>query len=126
MKKYLIQKTIEAEPMLKTAAEARLGHEIDTSKDNLGYLTCDMETLQWSWIPESQFEGKPCETPLEKLEILRKQIASWKNFFATYNKNKSNITPQERNWVYQTNRHVDFFLDTINKIININQIQQSL
>lgn len=125
MKKYLIQKTIEAEPMLKAAAEARLGREIDSErKDNMGYLTCDMETLQWTWVPESKFEGKPCDTPLEKLEALQGQMASWKNFFATYNKNKPNMTLQERNWIYQANRHVDFFMETISKIININQIQQ--
>lgn len=67
MKKYLVQKTLEAEPMLQYEAEARLGREINNqTKDSAGFLVCDMETLKWDWIAESMFNGKPCDTIPEK------------------------------------------------------------
>lgn len=124
MKKYLIQKTIEAEPMLRAAAEARLGYEIDGSiHDNVGYLSCDMEKLKWDWIPESKFDGKPFNTPLEQLMAFGSQLEYWQNYFLTYNKNKTNLTPQERQQIYKINRHMEFFADAVKKVININQIQ---
>lgn len=126
MKKYLIQKTLEAEPMLKTEAEARLGHEIEVPKnDNVGYLYCDMSTLKWVWIPESRFDGKPFNSILEQLMVFDSQLKYWQNFFLTYSKEKGNVAIPERQQIYRINRHLKLFVDAIQKVININQLQKT-
>lgn len=126
MQKYLIQKTIEAEPMLRTEAEARLGREIDAPiRETVGYLSCDMDKLKWDWVPQNNFEGKPFNTPLEQLMVFSSQLEYWQRFFSAYNKNKTNISQQERLQIYKINRHMEFFADAIKKVININQIKQA-
>lgn len=121
MKKYLVQKTLEAEPMLQYEAEARLGREIDNrTKDSAGFLVCDMQTLKWDWIADSMFNGKPCETMTENTFIFQNELSKWKTFFGKYTKEKEGITQTERLHVYQINRHLKALSAITNKILNIN------
>lgn len=121
MKKYLVQKTLEAEPMLQYEAEARLGREINNqTKDSAGFLVCDMETLKWDWIAESMFNGKPCDTISENTYIFQNELNKWRTFFYKYTKEKEHITQAERLQVYQINKHLKALSVAINKIMNIN------
>lgn len=121
MKKYLVQKTLEAEPMLQYEAEARLGREINNqTKDSAGFLVCDMKTLKWDWIAESMFNGKPCDTISENTYIFQNELNKWRTFFYKYTKEKEHITQAERLQVYQINKHLKALSVAINKIMNIN------
>lgn len=126
MKKYLVQKTLEAEVMLQYEAEARLGREVNnTTNDAMGLLVCDLETLQWDWVPESQFRGKPCDTPLENIFIFQSLIDKWKTFFHQYPKNKKGMSQHERLQVYQINKHLKALDAAICKILNLNIINNA-
>lgn len=126
MKKYLVQKTLEAEEMLQFEAEARLGREIDNpSKEYMGFLTCDTATLKWDWIPESQFDGKPCDTPLENVFLFQDFISKWQTFFRKYPKVKERISQDERLQVYQINRHLKAIDTAMQKILNLNIINNT-
>lgn len=126
MRKYLVQKTLEAEPMLQYEAEARLGREIDnTTSDPMGFLVCDLETLQWDWIPESKFQGKPCDTPLENVFLFQNAIDKWKTFFHQYPKNKKDMSQYERLQVYQINKHLKALDAATCKILNQNIINNT-
>jgi hypothetical protein len=128
MKKYLVQNVIEAEPMLKTEAEARLGHEIEGNKKEVeGFLTCDLNKLKWGWVSQNRFRGDPFDTQSEQLMVCYKQLEYWQEFFRTYNKIKSkesNLPQAEQARVYKANRHIKLLLSTIKEIININLIQR--
>ena len=125
MKKFLVQKTIEAEPMLKHEAETKLGKEIGgNKKDSLGFLTCDMNSLQWEWTPQNKFDGVPFDTQMEQLAAFMNQLKYWETFFKKYNKAKINLTKSEQLRVYKANRHIKSLLTTVKEIININLIQQ--
>lgn len=126
MKKYLVQKMLEVEPMLQYEAEARLGREVtNTTHDAMGFLTCDLNTLQWDWIPESQFQGKPCDTLLENTFIFQDMIDKWQTFFHQYPKNNKNISQSERLQIYQINKHLKAIDATICKILNLNIINNA-
>lgn len=127
MKKYLVQKTFEVEPMLQYEAEARLGHEINNpSKEYMGVLTCDTETLKWDWVPETHFRGKPCETPLDNAFLFRDFITQWQTFFRKYPKIKEHLSQNERLQVYQINRHLKAIDTAIQKILNLNIINNTI
>ena len=123
MKKYLIQKEIEAEAMFQFEAEARMGQEIDndTQEDN-GFLTCDMQTLQFDWVRESKFEGRPFDTPTEKMFYLHDKLPIWQAFFRQYTKANKRISQDERLQVYLINRHLKAIDMALNKILNINTL----
>ena len=90
MKKYLVQNVIEAEPMLRSEAEARLGHEVEgNKKETNGFLTCDLNQLKWNWISDKHFRGDPFETQTDQLMVCYKQLEYWQEFFRTYNKTKA-------------------------------------
>ena len=126
MKKYLVKKTLEADPMLQYEAEARLGREIDnTTSDAMGFLVCDLETLKWDWVPESQFKGKPCDSPLENMFLFQNAIDKWKAFFHQYPKNKKGIPQCERLQVYQINKHLKAINAAACKILNLNIINNT-
>lgn len=126
MKKYLMQKTLEAEEMLQFEAEARLGREINNqSKESMGFLTCDTKTLKWDWIPESAFDGKPCDTPSENVFLFKDFINKWQLFFRKYPKIKEHISQDERLQVYQINRHLKAIDTAMSKILNINIINNT-
>lgn len=121
-----MQKTLEAEPMLQYEAEARLGREINnTTNDAMGFLVCDLETLQWDWIPEAHFQGKPCDTTLENTFIFQNMIDKWKTFFHQYPKNKKDISQYERLQVYQINKHLKALDMAVSKILNLNIINNA-
>lgn len=121
MKKYIIQKTIEAEPMFKYEAEARLGHELSGKvKDAMGYLVCDMNGLKWDWVSEEKFSGVPCNTPQEQLMLFLKQLRQWISFFEKYTKIKINVDRQERLWVYNAIKHLKLLNTTLMKLLNKN------
>lgn len=121
-----MQKTLEAEPMLQYEAEARLGREVsNTTNDAMGFLVCDMETLQWDWIPESQFRGKPCDTPLENTFIFQNAIDKWRTFFHQYPKNQKDISQYERLQIYQINKHLKAIDAAVCKILNLNIINNT-
>lgn len=123
MKKYTIQKTIEAEPMFKYEAEARLGHELEgKAEDAAGFLVCDMNGLKWNWVPEEKFTGVPCDTPQEQLMVFLRQLREWTSFFEKYNKIKAGVDKQERLWVYNTVKHLKLLNTTLMKILNKNYI----
>lgn len=125
MKKYLIQKEIEAEPMLQFEAEARLGREIDNkSQEDMGFLTCNMQTLQFDWIRESLFEGKAFDTPNERMFYLYNKLSEWQTFFRQYTKTNTKISQDERLQVYLINRHIKAMLVSLCKILNINTLKE--
>ena len=126
MKKYLMQKTLEAKPMLQFEAEARLGREVNNTNGNpLGFLICDTDTLQWDWIPEEQFHYKPCETIEENTFIFKNEIDKWQTFFHQYSKNKKGISQSERMQVYQINKHLRAIDTAVCKILNENIINNT-
>lgn len=123
MKKYVIQKTIEAEPMFKYEAEARLGRELGGKvKDAMGFLVCDMNGLKWDWVPEEKFGGVPCDTPQEQLMLFLKQLRQWISFFEKYTKIKISVDKQERLWVYNVIKHLKLLNTTLMKLLNKNYI----
>lgn len=118
-----MQKTLEVEPMFQYEAEARLGREINNpSNDAEGFLVCDTETLQWDWMPESLFRGKPCNTATENIFIFRDDINKWKNFFHQYPKENKSISQDERLQIYQINKHLKNIDIALRKILNLNII----
>lgn len=122
-----MQKTLEAEPMLQCEAEAKLGREIvNTSKDDMGFLTCDMETLQWDWVPEASFKGKPCETAMENVFLFQNAISNWATFFRQYTKANKGMSQEERLQVYQINKHLKAIKVVADKILNINIINKNI
>lgn len=122
-----MQKTLEAEPMLQCEAEAKLGREIaNTSKDDMGFLTCDMETLQWDWVPETSFRGKPCETAMENVFLFQGAINDWATFFRQYTKANRGMSQEERLQVYQINKHLKAIKTIADKILNINIINKNI
>lgn len=122
-----MQKTLEAEPMLQYEAEAKLGREIDNASDkDMGFLTCDMETLQWDWVPEASFKGKPCETAMENVFLFQTAINDWTTFFRQYTKNNRGMPQEERLQVYQINRHLKAIKAATDKILNINIINKNI
>jgi hypothetical protein len=126
MKKYLVQKTLEAEEMLQYEAEARLGREINNqTKECMGFLTCNIETLEWDWEPETTFRGKPCDTPLENAFLFQDFVSKWQTFFRKYPKIKENISQDERLQVYQINRHLKAINVAIQKILNCSIINNT-
>lgn len=123
MKKFLVQKTMEAQPMLRAEAEARLGHEVEqTTKDDMGFLVCDMEKLEWSWVPQKKFRGVPYDSTLDKLMLCLDQIKQWQEYFKTYTKEKENLTTSERTKIYQVKRHMKSLAEGVKAITNINLI----
>lgn len=123
MKKYVIQKTIEAEPMFKHEAESKLNKKLECgTDDSVGYLVCDMEKLKWNWIQEEKFEGVPFDTPPEQLLLFLKEIRQWTTFFKKYNREKPNTDRQEQLWVYNVNKHLRLLNDVLMKILNKNYI----
>lgn len=128
MKKYLVQNVIEAEPMLRSEAEARLGHEVGgNKKETNGFLTCDLNQLKWNWISDKRFRGDPFETQTDQLMVCYKQLEYWQEFFRTYNKTKAkegNLSQAEQLRVYKAKRHVKLLMETLKEIININLIQR--
>lgn len=128
MKKYLVQNVIEAEPMLRSEAEARLGHEVGgNKKETNGFLTCDLNQLKWNWISDKRFRGDPFETQTDQLMVCYKQLEYWQEFFRTYNKTKAkegNLPQAEQLRVYKAKRHVKLLMETLKEIININLIQR--
>lgn len=121
-----MQKMLEAEPMLQYEAEARLGREVNnTTKDTMGFLVCDIETLQWNWIPESKFNGKPCDTPIENAFLFQNTIDKWQTFFHQYPKNKKGMSQSERLQIYQINKHLKAIDAAICKILNLNIINNT-
>lgn len=125
MKKYLIQKIVEAEPMLKMEAEARLGREVNgNKKDSLGYLVCGMTDLKWDWVSQRKFHGIAFNTPNDKMIVWLKQLEEWQKFFKDYSKKKERTSNMERIRIYQTNRHIKSLIESVKAIININLIQQ--
>lgn len=126
MKKYLVQKTLEAMPMLQCEAEARLGREVvNKSKSDAGYLICDTNTLQWDWVAEQSFNGQPCDTITENTYIFHNEINKWETFFHKYSKEKEGVSQEERRQVYQINRHLKALDAAIRKILNINIINDT-
>lgn len=108
-------------PMLQYEAEARLGREVNnTSKNATGYLVCDTDTLKWDWIAEQAFKGKPCDTITENTFIFHDEINKWQAFFHKYPKEKDGISQSERLQVYQINRHLKALNAAVQKILNIN------
>lgn len=128
MKKYLVQNVIEAEPMLRSEAEARIGHEVGgNKKETNGFLTCDLNQLKWNWISDKRFRGDPFETQTDQLMVCYKQLEYWQEFFRTYNKTKAkegNLSQAEQLRVYKAKRHVKLLIETLKEIININLIQR--
>lgn len=128
MKKYLVQNVIEAEPMLRSEAEAKLGHEVGgNKKETNGFLTCDLNQLKWNWISDKRFRGDPFETQTDQLMVCYKQLEYWQEFFRTYNKTKAkegNLSQAEQLRVYKAKRHVKLLMETLKEIININLIQR--
>lgn len=126
MKKYLIHKTIEAEPMLQFEAEARMGREIDNnSKEDMGFLTCDMQTLQFDWVQESKFEGRAFDSPNERMFYLYDKLTEWQTFFRQYTKVNANMSQDERLQVYLINRHIKAMITSLCKILNINTLKET-
>lgn len=126
MKKYLIQKEIEAEPMLQFEAEARMGREIDNgSNEDMGYLTCDMQTLQFNWVQESKFEGKPFDSSYEQMLYLYNKLAWWQTFFRQYTKSNTKVSHDERLQTYLINRHIKAMITSLGKILNINTLKRA-
>lgn len=124
MKKYLIQKEIEAEPMLQFEAEARLGREIDNkSKEDMGFLTCNMQTLQFDWVKESLFEGRAFDSPTERMFYLYEKLTEWQTFFRQYTKINPKMSQDERLQVYLVNRHIKALITSLCKILNINTLK---
>lgn len=124
MKKYLIQQTIEAEPMYQYEAEARMGREIDNnSREDYGYLTCDPATLQFDWVKESDFKGKLFDSPLDRMYCLHNMLSEWEMFFREHTKNNRRISQDERLQVYLINRHLKALDRALSKILNINALQ---
>lgn len=125
MKKYLIQKTIEAEPMFQYEAEARLGREIDNNtKEDAGFLTCNMDNLQFDWVPESKFEGRAFDAPDERMFYLYDKLAEWQTFFRNYTKSKARISQDERLQIYLINRHLKAVSTALGKVLNINTLSK--
>lgn len=123
MKKYLVSKLVEAEPMLKSEAEAKLGYEINNPTDSdEGYLMCDSNTLKWHWIPRSLFDVQKCDTPIERIMLLHEKMDICQKFFKGYNKVKRDCSPEERQQVYLINRHIKPLQAAITKILNFNFI----
>lgn len=124
MKRYILQKTIEAEPMVKAEAEAKMCKEISsgTSEEN-GFLTCDMEKLQFGWLAESQFNGKPFDTPHEQMYFLHSKLEEWQTFFRNYTK-ENKVSQDERLQVYLINRHLKSLVSSLDKILNIGQLKR--
>lgn len=126
MKKYLIERTLEAEPMYQYEAEAKMGREIDNPyKEDLGYLVCDMETLKFDWIKESQFKGRAFDTLEEKMYVLYDRLKHWETFFKEYTKKQKSITSDERQQVYRMNRHIKALNLALTKILNINTLKRT-
>lgn len=124
MKKYLIQKEIEAEPMLQFEAEARMGREIDNdSNEDVGFLTCDMLTLQFDWVQGSKFEGKPFDSAHEKMLHLYNKLTWWQTFFRQYTKVNNKLSQDERAQAYLINRHIKAMIASLCKILNINTLK---
>lgn len=124
MKKYLIEKTFEAEPMVKYEAEARLGKEVgDDTKEDKGFLTCDMKTLQFNWIPESKFEGKVIDSLNDEMLYIYDKLSKWQTFFRNYTKEKVKMSQDERLQIYLINRHLKAVNTSLNKILNINHLE---
>lgn len=124
MKKYLIQKEIEAEPMLQFEAEARMGREIDNnSKEDMGFLVCDMQTLQFNWVQESKFEGKPFDSTHEQMLHLYNKLTWWQTFFRQYTK-RTKMSQDERLQTYLINRHIKAMITSLGKILNINTLKK--
>lgn len=124
MKKYLIQKEIEAEPMLQYEAEARMGREVNNdSKEDMGFLTCDMQTLQFDWVHESKFEGKPFDSTYEQMLHLYSRLTWWQTFFRQYTKSNTKMSHDERLQTYLINRHIKAMITSLNKILNINTLK---
>lgn len=126
MKKYLIETTLEAEPMYQYEAEAKMGREISNPyKEDLGYLICDMETLKFDWIKESDFKGKRFDTLEEKMLVLYNRLTQWETFFKDYTKKQKKITSDERQQVYRINRHIKALSLALTKILNINILKNT-
>lgn len=126
MKKYLIHKTVEAEPMLQFEAEARLGREIDnTTKEDAGFLTCNMDNLQFDWVPESEFGGRAFDSLDEQMFYLHEKLSEWHTFFTSYTKNKPSATKDEKLQVYLINRHIKAMSTALGKILNINSLKKT-
>lgn len=120
-----MQKIVEAEPMLKMEAEARLGREIKGNKnDSLGYLVCGITDLKWDWVSQRKFHGTVFDSSNDKMIVLLRQLEEWQKFFKDYSKKKERTSNAERQRIYQTNRHIKSLIDLVKAIININLIQQ--
>lgn len=123
MKKYILQQTIEAKPMVKSEAESKLGHDITNgNSEERGFLTCDMDNLQFGWVTESQFNGKPFDTPHEQMYYLHNKLEEWQTFFRSYTK-ENKMSQDERLQVYLINRHLKSLVSSLSKILNIEQIK---
>lgn len=121
MKKYIIEQTVEAEPMFQYEAEARMGREINNkSKEDNGFLTCNMKTLQFDWVNESNFKGKPFDSDVEKMAYIYQKLNEWQTFFRQYTKVNKKISQDERLQIYHINRHFKALNVALNKILNIN------
>lgn len=126
MKKYLVQKTLSAEPMLQCEAEKLLGRKINNStpKDN-GYYVYDPDSKEYGWIPSSKFDGHPNETVNDKLNNFRRSIDDWQKFFRRYSKHKNGqVSQNERLQIYQLNKFLNGIKTTALRIISINMIQK--
>lgn len=122
MKKYLMLKTVEAEPMLQSEAEAKLGREVGHDKNALGYLICDTKTLQWDWLSEFRFDGLLFETDIDKLQVLLRKTDEWRLFIIKFLKNNQRLTPDQRRTLYQANRHLKGVNDALSKFLSSNII----
>ena len=122
MKKYIIQKTIEAEPMLRYEAEARLGREIDSNQDD-GFLVCDMAKLKFDWVSEANFHARPFDSETERMFFLHGKIDEWQKFLSKYAKENHQISQAERTQICLIGRHMRAIRTSLTKILNINALK---
>lgn len=107
--------------MLQSEAEARLGREIDnSSNEDVGFLTCNMQTLQFDWVRESLFDGKAFDSPSERMLYLYGKLTEWQAFFRQYTKTATGVSQDERLQVYLINRHIKAVIASLCRILNIN------
>lgn len=126
MKKYLIQQTIEAEPMCRTDAEAKMGHEASChSREDDGFLTCDMQTLKFDWVNESNFKGVVFDTPIERMFYLHDKLPEWRALFNGFTKNNPKLSNNERLQAYLINRHLKAIDVALQKILNVNVLNST-
>lgn len=126
MKRYLLKKEFDAEPMLRDVAEERLGKAIqDKHRTQDGFLILDAETLVLSWLHENDFRGIPFDSYIEKINLFSRDLEVWQRTFRNYTKNNAGLTTEQRQLVYTINRHLNALSKMFKKTLSLNIVQRN-